>query len=162
MKTKPLTWRAPLSWWSRQPSLSHGPNRASFWWTALTEVEEAFVVVKGIVSMGVPRGCYGIGVELSGISVAGVGGTVRWGQGVSVHHDLSCLICVQAAGRGHGRGGGPSISSTTAPGSRGLLGALRFGPACGSGTGGQHGHQDHKESGEEDKAKGWHNEGLAQ
>lgn len=104
--------------------------------------------------MGVPGGRYGISVELSGVRVAGVGGAVCRGQGVSVHHDLSCLICVQAAGRGRGGGGCPSESSTpasaAAPSSRGLLGALRFGPACGSGAGGQHGHQYHKESGQED------------
>lgn len=104
--------------------------------------------------MAVPRGCYGIGVELSGVWFDGVGGAVCRGHGVSVHHDLGCLICVQAAGGGWGGGGGPSQSSTpasaAAPSSRGLLGALRFGPACGSGTGGQHGHQDHQESGQED------------
>lgn len=106
--------------------------------------------------MGVPGGRYGIGVEIRGVSFAGVGGAVCRGQGVSVHHDLSCLISVQAAGRRWGRSGGPSESSTTAsasaaaPSSRGLLGALRFGPACGSGAGGQHGHQYHKESAQEE------------
>lgn len=106
--------------------------------------------------MGVPGGRYGVCVELGGVRVAGVGGAVCRGQGVSVHHDLGCLICVQAAGRGRGRGGGPSESSTpasasaAAPSSRGLLGALRFGPACGSGAGGQHGHQYHKEGGQEE------------
>lgn len=114
--------------------------------------------------MGVPWGCDRICVEISRVSVAGVGGTVCRGQGVSVHHDLSCLICVHA-GRGCCHGGGLYESSTTpsavAP-SRGLLGALRFGPACSSCAGGQHGHQYHKESGQEDWANGGHTEGLTQ
>ena len=90
--------------------------------------------------MGVPRGRYGIGVEIGRVSVAGVGGAVCRGDGVSIHHHVSCLVCVHA-GRGRGGGGRPSESSTpisaAGPSSRGLLCALRSGPACGSAAGDQ-------------------------
>lgn len=87
--------------------------------------------------MCVSRGREGINVEISRVSVTGVGGAVHRGQGVSVHQNISRLICVQAGGGccgGCGPSESPSPTSTTAPSSRGLLGALRFGPACGSGT----------------------------
>lgn len=154
--TTHLTDRAPLSrrsWWS---SLSHGPYRAFLRWTALTKVKETLIVVEGIVSKGVPGGRNGIGVEISRVSVAGVGGAVCRGQGVRIHHDLGCLICVHTGGRCRG-GGGPSEPSTStsptataaAASSRRLLGTLRSGPACGSASGGQHGHQYHEEGGQE-------------
>lgn len=154
--TTHLTDRAPLSRRSRWSSLSHGPYGAFLWWTALTKVKEALVVVEGIVSKGVPGGRNGVGVEISRVGVAGVGGAVCRVQGVRVHHDLGRLICVHAGGRCC-RGGGPSEPSTSttaaaaaaAPSSRRLLGALRSGPACGSAGGGQHGHQYHEEGGQE-------------
>ncbi len=103
--------------------------------------------------MGVSGRCKGIDVEISGVRVTGVGSAVCRRQGVGVHHNIRRLICVHA-GRGRCRGGGPNKTSTTssaaAPSTRGLLGALRFGPTCGSGAGGQHGHHYHEESSQED------------
>lgn len=164
--TTHLTDRAPLSRRSGWSSLSHGPYGAFLWWTALTKVEEALVVVKGIVSKGVPGGRNGVGVEISRVSVAGVGGAVCRVQGVRVHHDLGCLICVHAGGRCR-CGGGPSEPSTSttataaaAPSSRRLLGALRSGPACGSAGRGQHGHQYHEKGAQEYDANRSHTEGV--
>lgn len=86
-------------------------------------------------------------MEISRVSVAGVGGTVCRGQGGRVHHNISGCICVHA-GRRCCCGGG--LSEYIRPSSRGLPGGLRFGPARGPGAGGQHGHQHHKDSGQED------------
>lgn len=108
--------------------------------------------------MRVPWGCDSIRVEIS--RVTGVGVTVCRGKGVSVHHNLSRLICVH--GRGCCHGGGPYKSSATAPSSGGLLGTLRFWPACRSAAGGRPSHQCHKESGENDYVNGRHTEGSTQ
>lgn len=100
-------------------------------------------------------------MEFSGVCVDGVGGAVCRGQGVSVHHNLSCLICMLATGRGWGCSCGTSESATSSSNKR-LFGTLGFGPACGSGTGGQQGHQDNKKGDKEDPTDGWHTEDFAQ
>lgn len=86
--------------------------------------------------MGASRGRYGICVKFSWQCVTGVGGAVHGGQSVRIHHNISGFLRVQAAGRGRGSSSGSSesTSSTATPGPRGLLGALGFGPACGSST----------------------------
>lgn len=141
---------APLSW---RPSLSHGPCGAPLWWTAPTKVEVAFVVIQGVVSVGVDGKCCGISVEFSGVGVCGVCGAFRRGRRGSVRHDVSYLFSVWTAVRHHGW-------STAAPSSRGLLGILRLGPACGLGSFSQHSRQDHKNSGQQMKTAQWHTDTI--